>query len=160
MLTYAIYGILTMPHGPHCGAYYSNCAVIGHFTCQAAYVTGSGGMSYCNQTLFLSGRVGSGDETSAKLLVSILYIDLIRETISYYVIHFRMAKAHECPLAAMCTAVSGEAWKAVALGSFDSPRPQTWWYCRKKLLRPDLLNLLLLKPGGSKFFRFSISWVN
>ena len=26
---------------------------------------------------------------------------LIRETISYYVIHFRMAKAHECPFAAM-----------------------------------------------------------
>jgi len=37
------------------------------------------------------------------------YIDLIRETISYYVIHLRMAKAHECPLAAVCTAVSGEA---------------------------------------------------
>ena len=42
-----------MPRGPHCGAYYSNCAVIGHFTCQTAYVTGSGGMSYCNQTLLL-----------------------------------------------------------------------------------------------------------
>ena len=28
-------------------------------------------------------------------------IDLIRETISHYVIHFRMAKAHECPLAAV-----------------------------------------------------------
>ena len=65
--------------GLHCGAYYSNCAVIGHFTCQTAtslgqagchivtrpflsgrvgsfhmpdgYVTGSGGMSYCNQTI-------------------------------------------------------------------------------------------------------------
>ena len=61
-------------------------------------------------------------------------IDLIRETISYYVIHFQMAKAHECPLAALHTAVSGEAWKAVALGSFDSPRPRTWWCCRKKLL--------------------------
>ena len=36
-------------------------------------------------------------------------IDLIRETISHYVIHFRMAKAHECPLAAVYTAVSGEA---------------------------------------------------
>ena len=36
-------------------------------------------------------------------------IDLIRETISYYVIHFRMAKAHECPLAAVCMVVSGEA---------------------------------------------------
>ena len=59
-----------------------------------------------------------------------LPIDLIRETISYYVIHLRMAKAHKCPLAAVCTAVSGEAWKAVALGSFDSPRPRTWWYCR------------------------------
>ena len=47
VLTYA------MPHDPHCGAYYSNCAVIGHFTCQMAYVTGSGGMSCCNQTLLL-----------------------------------------------------------------------------------------------------------
>ena len=28
------------------------------------YVTGSGGMSYCNQTLFLFGRVGSGHETT------------------------------------------------------------------------------------------------
>ena len=37
------------------------------------------------------------------------YIDLIRETISHYVIHFRMAKAHECPLAAVYTAVGGEA---------------------------------------------------
>ena len=27
-----------------------------------------------------------------------LLIDLIRETISHYVIHLRMAKAHECPL--------------------------------------------------------------
>ena len=36
-------------------------------------------------------------------------IDLIHETILHYVIHFRMAKAHECPLAAVYTAVSGEA---------------------------------------------------
>ena len=54
-------------------------------------------------------------------------IDLIHKTISYYIIHFWMAKVHECPLAAVCTAVSGEAWKAVALGSFDCSRPQTWW---------------------------------
>ena len=53
VLTYAIYGILSMPRGPHCGAYYSNCAVIGHFTCQTAYITGLGGMLYCNQTLLL-----------------------------------------------------------------------------------------------------------
>ena len=33
-------------------------------------------------------------------------IDLIRDTISYYVIHFRMARVHECPLAAVCTTVS------------------------------------------------------
>ena len=33
-------------------------------------------------------------------------IDLIRDTISYYIIHFRMARAHECPLAAVCTTVS------------------------------------------------------
>ena len=60
VLTYAI---LSMPRGPHCGAYYSNCAVIGHFTCQTAYVTGSDGISYCNQTFF-SGRMGSGHETN------------------------------------------------------------------------------------------------
>ena len=48
MLTYAMYGILSIPRGPHCRAYYSNCAVIGPFTCQTAHVTGSGGMSYCN----------------------------------------------------------------------------------------------------------------
>ena len=35
-------------------------------------------------------------------------IDLIRDTISYYVIHFRMARADECPLAAVCTTVSRE----------------------------------------------------
>ena len=46
----------------------------------------------------------------------------------------RMAKAHKCPLAAVYTAVSREAWKAVVLGSFVSPKPQTWWDCRKKLL--------------------------
>ena len=51
-----------MPHGTALRSY-SNCAVIDHFTCQTAYVTGSSGMSYCNQTLFLSGRVGSGDKT-------------------------------------------------------------------------------------------------
>ena len=49
--------------GLHCGSYYSNCAVIGHSHCQTANVTRLGGMLYCNQTLFLSGRVGSGDET-------------------------------------------------------------------------------------------------
>ena len=38
-----------------------------------------------------------------------LHIDLIRETISHYVIHFRMTKLHKCPLAAMYTALSGEA---------------------------------------------------
>ena len=75
--------------GPHCRAYYSNCAVIGHFTCQMAYVTGSSGMSYCNQTLFLSRRVGSGHETIPKpypqqLLTSHLtfqYIAVCREPI-------------------------------------------------------------------------------
>ena len=66
--------------------------------------------------------------------VGLHYIDLIRETVSYYVIHFQMAKAHKCPLAAVCMAVSGEAWKAVVLGSFDSLSPQTWRDCRKKLL--------------------------
>ena len=37
------------------------------------------------------------------------HIDFICETISYYVIHFQMAKAHECPLAAVYTGVSGQA---------------------------------------------------
>ena len=35
-------------------------------------------------------------------------IDLIRDTTSYDVIHFRMARANECPLAAVCTTVSRE----------------------------------------------------
>ena len=39
----------------------------------------------------------------------VLRIDLIHETILYYIIHFRMTKAHESPLAAVCTAVSREA---------------------------------------------------
>ena len=38
-------------------------------------------------------------------------IDLIRETISYYVTHFGMAKRTNVPLSAMCTAVSEEASK-------------------------------------------------
>ena len=37
----------------------------------------------------------------SKSCVHVTTIDLIRETISHYVIHFRMAKAHECPLAAV-----------------------------------------------------------
>ena len=40
------------------------------------------------------------------LMVSIA-IDLVRETISYYVIHFRMPKAHKCLLTAVYSAVSG-----------------------------------------------------
>jgi len=40
MLLYAIYGILTMPRGTACGAYYSNC---GHSTCQTALSLGQGG---------------------------------------------------------------------------------------------------------------------
>ena len=91
-------------------------------------------------------------------------MDLIRGTIFDYVIHFRMAKAHEHPI---CYRVCEEAWREVALGSFDSPRPQTWWNCRKKLLndrngRRQLIvvlvqvsSLLLLRPvgrGGSRGF--------
>ena len=34
-----------------------------------------------------------------------------------YVIHFRMAKAHKCPLTAVCTGVCKEAWREVAFGS-------------------------------------------
>ena len=61
VLTYAIYGILSMPCGPHCGAYYSNCTMIGHSTCQMAYVTGSDRMSYCNQALLREGGVWARD---------------------------------------------------------------------------------------------------
>ena len=69
--------------GPHCGAYYSNCAVIGHFTYQTAYVTGSGGMSYCNQILFLSRRVGSGDETTKfRNSVCALYGSIVHSTVT------------------------------------------------------------------------------
>ena len=52
----------------------------------------------------------------------------------YYIIHFQMAKVHKSPLAAVCTAVGRQAWKEVSFGSFDSPRPQAWWDCRKKVL--------------------------
>ena len=38
-------------------------------------------------------------------------------TICNYVIHFQMAIAHECPLAAMCMAVGEEERKEVAVGS-------------------------------------------
>ena len=44
-----------------------------------------------------------------RMVHAYMCIDLICETNSYYVIHFWMAKAHECPLAAVCTAVSREA---------------------------------------------------
>jgi len=74
MLTYAIHGILSMPRGPHCGAYYSNFAVIGHFTCQTAYVTGQAGCCIVTRPFF-SGRVGSGHETKPALPRSAL--DLI-----------------------------------------------------------------------------------
>ena len=52
-----------MPRGPHCGAYYSNCAVIGHFTCQTAMSLGRSGCRIITRP-FLSGRVGSGHETT------------------------------------------------------------------------------------------------
>ena len=66
-------------------------------------------------------------------------IDLTCGTIFDYVIPFRMAKAHGRPYATVCKAIRGgvkgsslvptrpgyEARKEVALGSFDSPRPQT-----------------------------------
>ena len=41
-------------------------------------------------------------------LVTGITIDLIRGTIFDYVIHFRMAKAHKCPYATVCKAVSEE----------------------------------------------------
>ena len=60
-----------MPRGLRCGAYYSNCTAIGHFTCQTAYVTWSGGLLYCNQTLFLrKGGVWARDyETVGDILL-------------------------------------------------------------------------------------------
>ena len=49
--------------GPHCIAYYSNCAVIGHSTCQTATSLGRTGCRIVTRP-FLSGRVGSGHETT------------------------------------------------------------------------------------------------
>ena len=45
-----------------------------------------------------------------------------------------MAKAHECPLAAVCAGVREEEWREVAFNSFNSPRLRTCGDCRKKLL--------------------------
>ena len=44
-----------------------------------------------------------------------------------------MAKVHKYLLAAICMGVWKEVWREVGFGSFDSPRPQTWWDCRKEL---------------------------
>ena len=57
VLTYA------MPHDPHCGAYYSNCAVIGHFTCRQLTSLGRVGCRIVTRPPF-SGRLGSGHEAS------------------------------------------------------------------------------------------------
>ena len=48
--------------GPHCGAYYSNCAVIGHFTCQMATSLGWAGCRIVTRP-YLSGKVRSGHKT-------------------------------------------------------------------------------------------------
>ena len=53
--------------------------------------------------------VGGGDTISSLPLAGNGCIDLIRGTIFDYVIYFRMAKAHECPYATVCKAVSEEA---------------------------------------------------
>ena len=55
---------------------------------------------------------------------------LSTRSFSDYVIHFRMAKEHKCPLAAVCMGVHEEKWREVA---FDSLRPQTFGDCREKL---------------------------
>ena len=51
----------------------------------------------------------------------------------HYVIQFRMAKAHKCPLAAVCMGVHEKEWREVVFSSFDSLRAQTCGDCRKKL---------------------------
>ena len=51
----------------HCGAYFSNCAVIGHFTCQMAISLGRAGCHIITR-LFFSGRVGSGHKTTCVLV--------------------------------------------------------------------------------------------
>ena len=82
MLTNAIYGILSMPRGPNCGAYiYSDCAVIGHFTCQTAYITGSDGCRIVTRPFF-SGRVGSRHETIPPFLPT---PSLIPRSLRFYV---------------------------------------------------------------------------
>ena len=58
MLIYAIYGMLS--RGPHCGAYYSNCAVIGHFTCQTAISLGRAGCRIVTGPFFSQGGWGLG----------------------------------------------------------------------------------------------------
>ena len=53
--------------GLHCGVLCWDWS----FHMPDSYVTGSGRMSYHNQTLFLSGRVGSGHETNSRIEVLI-----------------------------------------------------------------------------------------
>ena len=60
--------------GPHCGAYYSTCAVIGHFTCQMAMSLGRAGCCIVTRP-FLSRRVGSGHETMSDAVVCTIYED-------------------------------------------------------------------------------------
>ena len=66
-------------------------------------------LSHCHGGQCLHDNIESYRYEFIELFLHSNDIDLIRETISYYIIHFRMAKAHECPLAVVCMAVSGEA---------------------------------------------------
>ena len=60
-------------------------------------------------TVAHSKRLGMVDIASLSQNSICTCIDPIHKTILHYIIHFRMAKAHERPLAAVYTAVSREA---------------------------------------------------
>ena len=57
-------------------------------------------------------------------------IDLICATILY--LCHSLPDGKNARISISCR-VCGCRWREVAFGSFDSPRPQTWWDCRKKL---------------------------
>ena len=61
-------------------------------------------------------------------------IDLIHETISHYIIHFRMAKAHECPLAAVCNGCKQRGMKGSSARFFRFSESPNLMNYRKKLL--------------------------
>ena len=61
MCLYMPYMVYYQCHvGLHCGAYYSNCAVIGHFTCQTATSLGQAGCRIVTGPFFSQGGWGLG----------------------------------------------------------------------------------------------------